>query len=70
MNDLVDIATLAFIVGGIMVLARPGSQGPALIGAIGSGFSSVLGTATGSSPAGTTNVFSGSGVNKAAFGGG
>lgn len=64
MSDWVDIATLAFVVGGIMVLARPGSQGPGLISAVGSSFSGVLATATGSTPSGFTGY--GSSTNKTA----
>jgi hypothetical protein len=59
MNDIVDIATMLVVVGGIMVLARPGSQGPSLVSAFGNAFSGALATATGSIPSGYQNAFSG-----------
>lgn len=47
MNRLVDIGTYAFIVGGILVLTRPGSQGPTFVRAIGGAFSNVVQASTG-----------------------
>ena len=47
MNELVDVLTAIVIVGGILVLTRSGSQGPALVQNLASGFSNALGTATG-----------------------
>lgn len=50
MNRLVDIGTYAFIVAGIVALTRPGSQGPNFVGAIGQAFSSILQSASGTTP--------------------
>jgi hypothetical protein len=47
MDEIFDVLTLIVVVGGILVLTRPGSQGPALIQNLGSAFSNALGTATG-----------------------
>ena len=47
MNDVVDVLTAIVVVGAILVLTRPGSQGPALVHNLGSAFSNALGTATG-----------------------
>lgn len=47
MNKIVDIGTYAFIVGGILVLTRPGSQGPSFVRALGGSFSNVVQAATG-----------------------
>ena len=47
MNEIVDVLTAIVIVGGILVLTRSGSQGPALVQNLASGFSNALGTATG-----------------------
>jgi len=49
-NKLVDIGTYAFIVAGIVAMTRPGSQGPGLVTAIGSAFSSIVTSASGTSP--------------------
>jgi hypothetical protein len=46
-NKLTDIATYAFVVGGILVLTRPGSQGPAFIGAVGHSLIGLVQGATG-----------------------
>jgi hypothetical protein len=46
MNQIVDIVTLAFLVAGITVLVRPGSQGPALVGGFFKGFSGLISSAT------------------------
>ena len=48
MSDIVDVLTAIVIVGGILVLTRPGSQGPQLVQNLGSSFSNALGTAVGS----------------------
>ena len=57
MNKLVDVAAMIVVVAGIMVLVRPGSQGPALANSIGSAFTGSLATATGSGlPPGYTAV--------------
>lgn len=47
MKVAADIATMAFVVGAIMVLVRPGSQGPQFTKAIGQSFATVLVAATG-----------------------
>ena len=47
MNRLFDIATYSFIVAGILVLTRPGSQGPRFVTALGSTWSHVIQAATG-----------------------
>jgi hypothetical protein len=47
MNKIFDIATYSFIVGGILVLTRPGSQGPRFVTALGSTWSHVVQAATG-----------------------
>jgi len=47
MNKWVDVVVVAFIVGGILVLTRPNSQGPQFVRALGSAFSGLLATATG-----------------------
>jgi hypothetical protein len=54
-NQVVDVLTAIVIVGGILVLTRPGSQGPALVHNLGSAFSNALGTATGAG--GTINSY-------------
>lgn len=48
MNKLVDVAAMIVVVAGIMVLVRPGSQGPALATAIGNAYTGALTVATGS----------------------
>lgn len=48
MNKVFDIGAAIVIVAGIMVLVRPGSQGPALADAIGNTFIGSLTVATGS----------------------
>lgn len=47
MNGIVDVLTAIVIVGGILVLTKPGSQGPALVENATSGFANSLGVATG-----------------------
>lgn len=53
MNKLVDVAAMIVVVAGIMVLVRPGSQGPALANAIGNAYTGALTVATGSGVPGT-----------------
>lgn len=48
MNRIFDVATMIVVVAGIMVMVRPGSQGPHLVNAIGGAFNGALTTATGS----------------------
>lgn len=47
MNRLVDLGTYAFLVAGILVLTRPGSQGPKFVTALGSSFSGIVKAASG-----------------------
>ena len=47
MNQMADVLTYAFIVGGILVMTRPGSQGPKLVGALASGYTHIVQAATG-----------------------
>jgi hypothetical protein len=47
MNKFVDLGTYAFIVGGILVLTRPGSKGPQFVRSLGGAFSGVVQAATG-----------------------
>lgn len=47
MNDFFDWLGLIAGVALVMVLVRPGSQGPALVTSVGNGFSSIIGKATG-----------------------
>jgi hypothetical protein len=50
MGRVVDVATAIVIVAAIMVMVRPGSQGPALITSAGNAFTGALGGATGGGP--------------------
>lgn len=54
MNQIVDVLTAIVVVGGILVLTRPGSQGPGLVQNLSSGFSNALGTAVGASGVNTS----------------
>jgi hypothetical protein len=57
MNKLVDIGTMIVVVGGIMVLVRPNSQGPGLVDAFTRLFTYPLTVAVGSGvPAGFTPI--------------
>ena len=47
MNKIADLATYAFLVAGILVLTRPGSQGPKFVTALGSSFSGIVKAASG-----------------------
>jgi hypothetical protein len=47
MNKLVDVLGYAFLVGGILVLTRPGSKGPRLVSSLTSGYSHIVQAATG-----------------------
>jgi hypothetical protein len=46
-NKLIDVLSFAFIVAGITVLTRPGSQGPSLVKNLGDAFSSIVSASTG-----------------------
>lgn len=47
MNKAADIATYAFLVSGILVLTRPGSQGSKFVTALTSGFAHIVQAASG-----------------------
>lgn len=47
MNKLTDIFTYSFLVAGILVLTRPGSQGPKFVTALGSSFGHIVQAASG-----------------------
>jgi hypothetical protein len=47
MNEIVDALFAITVVAGILVLTRPGSQGPALVQNVTAGYGNILGTATG-----------------------
>lgn len=47
MSDVVDVATALVVVAGILVLTRPGSQGPGFVSAIGGAFSNAVSASTG-----------------------
>lgn len=47
MHKVGDVAFAIIVVAGIMVLVRPGSKGPQLVQALGGGFASAIGAATG-----------------------
>lgn len=47
MNQVTDILTYAFLVGGILVLTRPGSQGPKFVSALGGAFTGLVQGSTG-----------------------
>lgn len=46
-NTATDIVVYSFLVGGILVLTRPGSQGPSLVKALTSGYAGIVQAATG-----------------------
>jgi len=54
-NNVADVLGMIVIVGGILVLTRPGSQGPALVQNLTAGFSNALGVATGAPGAGVVS---------------
>ena len=47
MSKVFDIGVAIVFVAAILVLTRPGSQGPGLVSALGNAFTGALGTATG-----------------------
>lgn len=47
MNRIVDLLTYAFIVAGILVFTRPGSQGPKFVTALTNGFIGIVQSASG-----------------------
>ena len=46
-NSITDLIVYSFLVGGILVLTRPGSQGPALVNSLTGGYAKIVGAATG-----------------------
>lgn len=46
-NSITDIVVYSFLVGGILVLTRPGSQGPAFVKALTGGYAGIVQAATG-----------------------
>lgn len=46
-NVLTDIVVYSMIVGGILVMTRPGSQGPSLVSASTNGYAGIVKAATG-----------------------
>jgi hypothetical protein len=48
MNKVVDVFSMIVVVAGIMVLVRPGSQGPQLVDSIANLYTGSLAVATGS----------------------
>lgn len=46
-NVFTDIVVYSMIVGGILVMTRPGSQGPALVSSATTGYSNIVKAATG-----------------------
>ena len=55
MNEIVDVLTAIVIVGGILVLTRSGSQGPALVQNLASGFSFLSSANTAAAMAGVNS---------------
>ena len=49
---LTDLITYSFLVGGILVLTRPGSQGPTFIKNLTSGYAHIVQASTGQKVAG------------------
>lgn len=46
-NSVTDLVTYSFLVGGILVLTRPGSQGPAFIKNLTGGYAGIVQASTG-----------------------
>jgi hypothetical protein len=46
-NKISDIITYSFLVGGILVMTRPGSQGPGFVRSLGHSFSNIVQASTG-----------------------
>ncbi len=46
-NQVIDVLSAIVVVGGILVLTKPGSQGPALVQNLTAGFGNALGVASG-----------------------
>lgn len=54
MNRVFDVASAIVVVAGLLVMARPGSQGPNLVDSIMHGYEGALGVATGAGVTSTT----------------
>ena len=52
MNEAADIMGYAFLVAGILVLTRPGSQGPKFVTALGSAITHLVQASSGQAPRG------------------
>lgn len=46
-NTVTDFITYSLIVAGILVMTRPGSQGPKLVSSLTSGYASIVKSVTG-----------------------
>lgn len=46
-NSITDLVVYSFIVGGILVLTRPGSQGPAFVKNLTGGYARIVQASTG-----------------------
>lgn len=46
-NSLTDLIVYSFLVGGILVMTRPGSQGPALVNNLTHGYARIVQASTG-----------------------
>jgi hypothetical protein len=53
LNRIFDFLVFSLVVAGIMVLTRPGSQGPRFVSAVGNAIAQVINAATGT-PTGAT----------------
>jgi hypothetical protein len=47
MNTITDFVTYSLIVAGILVMTKPGSQGPALVNSLTSGYAKITNSVTG-----------------------
>jgi len=49
-NTLTDLVVYSFLVGAVLVLTRPGSQGPSLVKNLTNGYARIVQAATGQHP--------------------
>jgi hypothetical protein len=54
-NSVTDIIVYSFVVGGILVLTRPGSQGPSFVKALTGGYAGIVQAATGQTVSAANN---------------
>ncbi len=47
MNTVTDFVVYSFIVAGILVMTKPGSQGPALVNSLTKGYAGIVNSVTG-----------------------